>query len=288
MLHDRFSVWSVRLAMITVLLAMSSASVAASLDELRERGGIRIAVANEVPYGYLDAEGQARGAGPEVAQHLIDRLELGEIEWVETDFGELIAGLRAGEFDMAAAEMAILPERCELILYSEPNTTYGEGLLVRAGNPLELNAFDTFADRNDYRVAVMAGADQREILMALGVPEVKLVTITRNEEAIEVIVNGEADAYAATGLTVTALDEASQEVEAAMDFVDPVLDGEEVRSWGGFAFGPDAEALRDAINEALLDFKPTQAWEQILIDSGFSQEDVLNSFKYPTERLCRR
>ncbi|MGJ7461112.1 ectoine/hydroxyectoine ABC transporter substrate-binding protein EhuB [Halomonas sp. MA07-2] len=288
MLHDRFSVWSVRLAMITVLLAMSSASVAASLDELRERGGIRIAVANEVPYGYLDAEGQARGAGPEVAQHLIDRLELGEIEWVETDFGELIAGLRAGEFDMAAAEMAILPERCELILYSEPNTTYGEGLLVRAGNPLELNAFDTFADRNDYRVAVMAGADQREILMALGVPEVKFVTITRNEEAIEVIVNGEADAYAATGLTVTALDEASQEVEAAMDFVDPVLDGEEVRSWGGFAFGPDAEALRDAINEALLDFKPTQAWEQILIDSGFSQEDVLNSFKYPTERLCRR
>ncbi|QTF94107.1 ectoine/hydroxyectoine ABC transporter substrate-binding protein EhuB [Halomonas sp. BM-2019] len=285
---DSSPVWPVRLALAPLLLALASTSAATPLDEIRERGSIRIAVANEVPYGYLDAEGEARGAGPEVARQLIETLELGEIEWVERDFGELIPGLRAGEFDMAAAEMAILPERCEQILYSEPNTTYGEGLLVRAGNPLELQAYDDFAGRNDYRVAVMAGADQREILMALGVPEEKLVTITRNEEAIETLVSGEADAYAATGLTVTALDEVSQEVEAAMDFIDPLLDGEEVRSWGGFAFGPEAEELRDAINEALLAFKPTRAWEQILVDNGFSQEDVLNSFKYRTEQLCRR
>ncbi|WP_416140268.1 ectoine/hydroxyectoine ABC transporter substrate-binding protein EhuB [Halomonas sp. HK25] len=286
MRHDSSLVWPVRLALASLLLALASASGATPLDEIRERGSIRIAVANEVPYGYLDAEGQPRGAGPEVAQHLIETLEIGEIEWVEIDFGELMAGLRAGEFDMAAAEMAILPERCALVLYSEPNTTYGEGLLVRAGNPLELQAYDDFAGRNDYRVAVMAGADQREILMALGVPEEKLVTITRNEEAIETIASGEADAYAATGLTVTALDEASQEVEAAMDFIDPLLDGEEVRSWGGFAFGPEAKELRDAINEALLAYKPTSAWEQILVDNGFSQEDVLNSFKYRTEQLC--
>lgn len=283
---DSSTIRPLPIVLSSLLLALTSASVAAPLDDIRERGSIRIAVANEAPYGYLDAEGQARGAGPEVVRHLIETLEIGEIEWVESDFGELIPGLLADEFDMAAAEMAILPERCALILYSEPNTTYGEGLLVRSGNPLELQAYDDFAQRNDYRVAVMAGADQRETLMALGVPEEKLVTLTRNEEAIEAILGGEADAYAATGLTVTALDEASQEVEAAMDFIDPLLDGEEVRSWGGFAFGPESEELRDAINEALLAFKPTRAWEQILIDNGFSQEDVLNSFKYRTEQLC--
>ncbi|WP_444999351.1 ectoine/hydroxyectoine ABC transporter substrate-binding protein EhuB [Halomonas mongoliensis] len=288
MRHDSPPGWPACLALSTLLIALTPPSAAATLDEIRERGSIRIAVANEVPYGYLDTEGQPRGAGPEVAQHLIETLALGEIEWVETDFGELIPSLRRGEFDMAAAEMAILPERCERILYSEPNTTYGEGLLVLAGNPLELQAYADFAGRNDYRVAVMAGADQRDILMALGVPEEKLVTITRNEEAIETLTSGEADAYAATGLTVTALDEASREVEAAMDFIDPLVDGEEVRSWGGFAFGPEAEELRDAVNEALLAFKPTRAWEQILTDNGFSQEDVLSAFKYTTEQLCRR
>ncbi|MCG6659029.1 ectoine/hydroxyectoine ABC transporter substrate-binding protein EhuB [Halomonas campisalis] len=260
---------------------------AASLDEIRENG-IRIAVANEVPYGYLDSDGEPRGAGPEVALHLMEAIGVDDIEWIVTDFSDLIPGLREGRFDMAAAEMAILPHRCELILYSEPNTTYGEGLLVRAGNPLELQAYEDFAKRNDFRVAVMAGADQADTLKALGVAEEKIVTIERNEQAIDAILNGAADAYAATGLTVTALDQQSQEVEAAMDFIDPILDGEEVRSWGGFAFGPESEALRDAVNEALLAFKPTRAWEQTLVDNGFAQEDVLNSFKYRTEQLCQR
>lgn len=287
--HSRAG-WPARLAITALLLGLASASSAsaATLDEIHERGSIRIAVANEEPYGYIDEHGEPRGAGPEVALHLMDELGIESIEWIETTFGDLIPGLREGRFDMAAAEMAILPERCAQILYSEPNTTYGEGLLVRATNPGTITSYADFAQRDDVKVAVMAGADQREILMALGVPEEKLVTITRNEEAIETIASGEADAYAATGLTVTALDEASQEVEAAMDFIDPLLDGEEVRSWGGFAFGPEAEELRDAINEALLAFKPTRAWEQILIDNGFSQEDVLNSFKYRTEQLCRR
>lgn len=288
MRHDSITGWPVRLALASLLLGMAMPGLAVSLDEIRERGTIRIAVANEVPYGYLDDDGEARGAGPDVARHLIETLELAEIEWVETDFGDLIPGLREGRFDMAAAEMAILPERCERILYSEPNTTYGEGLLVSAGNPLELQAYDDFAGRNDYRVAVLDGADQREILMALGVPESKLVTITRNVDAIEAIVGGEADAYAATSLTVIALDEASPDVEAAQDFTDPVLNGEEVRSWGGFAFGPESHELRDAINEALLAFKPTGDWEDTLLDNGFSQIDALNSFKYSTERLCNR
>lgn len=286
MRNDSRAGWPMRLAAALLLAGVATAH-AASLEEIRDRGTIRIAVANEEPYGYLDDNGVARGAGPDVAKHLMEQIDIDDIEWVVTDFGDLIPGLREGRFDMAAAEMAILPERCEKVLYSEPNTTYGEGLLVRAGNPEELSAYDDFAAPNDHRVAVMAGADQREILLTLGVSEEKIVTIERNDEAVEAIVNGEADAYAATGLTVSALDEQSSEVEAALDFTDPMLDGEEVRSWGGFAFGPDAETLRDAVNQALADYKRTNAWEQTLTAYGFTQEDVLNSFKYSTEALCQ-
>ncbi|GGX77352.1 putative amino-acid ABC transporter periplasmic-binding protein y4tE [Litchfieldella qijiaojingensis] len=261
---------------------------AATLEELQDQGSIRIAVANEVPYGYLDDNGEAKGAGPEVAKPIIEALEIGEIEWVATTFGDLISGLQEGRFDMTAAEMAILPERCRQMIYSEPTTSYGEGLLVKASNPQEINAYNDFAERDDITVAVLDGADQREILQALGVPESRMVVIENNTDAIDAIVSGRADAYAATGLTVTELENQDQRVEVALSFVDPVIDGEEVRSWGGFTFPKGAESLRDAVNRELASYKNTPDWEQTLSKHGFTQDDILNSFKYTTEELCNK
>src|SRR5690625_7652485 len=89
-----------------------STATAASLEEIKDKGVIRIAVANEIPYGFIDPDGEAKGAGPEVAQHLVEELGIDEIEWVSTNSGSLIAGLQAGGFDAVAAEMAALAQRC--------------------------------------------------------------------------------------------------------------------------------------------------------------------------------
>ncbi len=65
--------------------------------------------------------------------------------------------------------MAILPQRCEQIIYSEPNSSYGEGLLVAKGNPKNIHDFESFAS-SGHKVAIMAGADQLEMMQALKVP----------------------------------------------------------------------------------------------------------------------
>src|SRR5690625_1038489 len=187
-------------------------ALAASLDEIKDRGVIRIAVANEIPYGFIDPSGEAKGAGPEVAKHIAKQLGIDKIEWVSTNFGSLIPGLQADRFDMVAAEMAILPQRCKQVIYSEPNSSYGEGLLVPAGNPNDLHSYDVFAD-GDYTVAIMAGADQLEMLQALGVDESKMLTISNNADAISTVSTGRADAYAATGLTAAELAKRSEQVE---------------------------------------------------------------------------
>jgi polar amino acid transport system substrate-binding protein len=259
---------------------------AASLEGLRNKGSIRIAIANEEPYGYMDTDEEAKGPGPDVARYIMGEIGIDDIEWVVTTFGDLIPGLQEGRFDMAAAEMAILPERCEKIIYSEPNTTYGEGLLVKTGNPGDLRSYSDFAKRNDYKVAILAGANQRGFLQKLGVPDDKIVTIENNDDAVEVIASGEADAYAATSLTVAGLAERSNEVQPSLNFVDPIIDGKEVRGWGGFAFNKDSQALRDAVNEVLVPYKFTDEWEETLTQYGFSILDVLNSFKYETAQLC--
>ena len=266
--------------------AMAGTAVnAATLADIQESGTIRIAVANEIPYGYIDPNGEALGAGPDVAKHIVEELGIENIEWVTAEFSGLIPGLQADRFDMVAAEMAILPARCEQVIYSEPNSSYGEGLLVAAGNPNDIHAYSDFAE-GDSKVAIMAGADQLEMLQALGVPEENMVTISSNADAISTVSTGRADAYAATGLTASGLAAQSDAVEVAGEFVDPVVNGEEVRSWGGFTFAQGSEDLRDAVNEVLTEFKGTQEWEDILTGYGFTEADVAGSTAHTTEELC--
>lgn len=261
------------------------AANAASLEEIKDKGTIRIAIANEIPYGYMDMSGEAKGPGPDVAKHIVEAMGIDNIQWETTNFSSLIPGLQANRFDVVAAEMAVLPQRCESVIYSVPNSTYGEGLLVQAGNPKDIHAFSDFAE-GDMKVAIMAGADQLEMLQELGVPQSNMVTISSNADAISTVSTGRAAAYAATGMTVSELADKSDEVQIVEEFEDPVIDGEEVRSWGAFAFSSDSEALRDAFNEHLVEFKKTDEWKEILSSYGFSKTDIEASFKRTTEELC--
>lgn len=273
----------------TVLaFGLNTAAFSADLAEIQENNTIRIAVANEIPYAYMDLDGKAKGVGPETISHIVKQLGIENIEWTTTNFGSLIPGLQADRFDVVAAEMAILPQRCEQIIYSEPNSSYGEGLLVAKGNPKDIHDFESFATSGN-KVAIMAGADQLEMLQAMNVPADAMVTISNNADAISTVASGRADAYAATSLTVGELASKGQgKVEAAHNFIDPVVDGETVRSWGGFAMSPDSPNLRDAINKELEKFKKTDEWKNIMLDNGFSEEDASESFKRTTAQLCAK
>lgn len=279
---------SLALAATAVIVGASTVSGpadAVSLQDIKDRGQVRIAVANEIPYGYIDMDGSAKGVGPDVAKQIMKQLGIENIEWVTTNFGSLIPGLQANRFDMVAAEMAVLPQRCREALFSEPNSSYGEGLLVAKGNPDDIHSFESFAD-SDKKVAIMAGADQLEMLQALGVPDDRMVTIANNADAISTVSTGRAAAYAATSLTVSELAEKSDQVEAAADFTDPVIDGEPVRSWGAFVFAQGSEDFRAAVNEELAKYKKTEAWQKTMTQYGFSETDAQESFNRSSEQLC--
>jgi polar amino acid transport system substrate-binding protein len=257
----------------------------ASLDQIKKRGFIRIAIANEIPYGYVDLNGDAKGAGPDVAKYIVHQLGIKEINWITTNFSSLIPGLQADRFDMVAAEQAINPDRCTKVIFSEPNSSYGEGLLVAKGNPKNVNAYSDFA-KGDKKVAIMAGADQLDMMQKLGVPQSNIVTIASNADAISTVATGRAAAYAATGLTAAELAQKSNKVQTVQDFKDPVIDGKTVRSWGGFVFAKDSKGLRDAVNKVLVKYKKTDAWKKDLKSYGFTDADLKASFEKTTADLC--
>lgn len=280
--------WPLTLAafIATSSIAMLGTVNATSLETIQKRGTVRIAVANEIPYGYMNLEGEAKGAGPDVIKIIMKNLGVDQIEWITTNFGSLIPGLQANRFDMVAAEMAILPERCKQVLYSEPNSSYGEGLMVAKGNPKNLHAYEDFSN-GEYKVAIMAGADQLEMMHALGVDDSHIVTIANNADAISTVATGRADGYAATSLTVSELASKSDKVEIAAPFTDPRIDGITIRSWGGFTFNQNATDLREAVNTELKKLKQNPEWSAILSNYGFTQADLDASFKPTTEQLCK-
>lgn len=285
---DMINMKSLTLTAIATALSagmVGGAASAATLKDIQDRGEVRIAIANEMPYGYMDMDGTAKGVGPDVAKHIMDKLGIKKIEWITTNFGSLIPGLQANRFDMVAAEMAILPQRCKQVLFSEPDSSYGEGLLVAKGNPDDIHSFESFAD-SDKKIAIMAGADQLEMLQEMGVPGDRMVTISNNADAISTVATGRASAYAATSLTVSELASKSDKVEPAAEFTDPIIDGEAVRSWGGFTFSQKSADFRDAVNAELAKYKQTEAWHKTMTDYGFSEADAKESFSKTTDELC--
>lgn len=282
----KHSFWTTILSSVAILaLNVAGTASATSLQQIKDRGVARIAIANEIPYGYSGLNGQAKGIGPDVARQVMQRLGVKKIEWSTTGFSSLIPGLKAHRFDLVAAEMAILSQRCKQVLFSEPNSSYGEGLLVANGNPDKLHSFEQFR-QGQSKIAIMAGADQLEILQALGVPQSNIVTISSNADAISTVSTGRASAYAATSLTVSQLAGKSPRVEAAANFSDPIVHDKPVRSWGAFAFAKDSEALRDAFNTELTKFKSTPAWRKTMARYGLSDADMNASFEKKANQLC--
>lgn len=274
------------LIVLSALMLASFTFAQSRLDEIMESGTIRIATANEIPYGWIDAAGEARGIAPDVAEAVLASMGIDNIEWTVTEFGSLIPGLKAGRFDMVAASQAILPDRCQQVLYSMVGSSYGEGLLVQAGNPLDIHGYEAFVENPDLTMGIVSGADQLEFAHAMGIPDSQLVAIQSNADALSAVATGRIDAYAATGLTAARLATESDKVELAQPFNDPVVDGVPVRSWGGFTFSQDNEALRDAYNEAFAEFRGTDEWKEIVMSHGLSQTDVDAIMAKTTEELC--
>ncbi|GAN78830.1 ectoine/hydroxyectoine ABC transporter substrate-binding protein EhuB [Acidocella aminolytica] len=275
------------LGLTAAAFALPSAAFAeTTLTKLRKRGFIRVAVANEVPYGYMDADGHAKGIGPDVAKHVLTSIGIKHIEWVVMPFGELIPGLRARRVDMVAAEQNILPARCQVVDFSVPDSSYGEGLLVKAGNPHNIHSYMDIKNNPKLKLAIVSGADELAIAHGLGIPDSQIVSIDANADALSSVSSGRVAAYGATELTVARLAKHSQAVEAATPFTQPIVNGKSVRSYGGFSFRKDETSLREAFDKSLTAFKATDGWAKILRDAGLSDASIKAAQQKTTPELC--
>jgi len=278
-----------RVALAAVLmLGLAGTPWAGTLQQIKKRGYIRIAVANEIPYGYMNSKGKAEGFGPTVAEHVLKEMGITDIQWTVVPFGSLIPSLKADRVDMVAASQAILPQRCTQVNYSIPNTTYGEGLMVKKGNPKNIHGYKDFVKNRNLKMGIVSGADQLEFAHKVGIKDSQIVTLRANTDAASAVASGRIDAYAGTQLTVVRLAKKSSRVQPADPFQDPIINGHPVRSWGGFTFNKKDTKLRKEFDKHLAAFQKKPQWRQILSHYGLDKHSIDEVHKKTTKELCSK
>lgn len=246
--------------------------------------GVTLGVANEVPFGSVGEDGEPTGIGPDVARAVLEEMGITEIDAQVVEFGELIGGLQAGQFDIITAGMYITPERAEQVHFTDPDYCVAESLAVEAGNPLGLEDYQSIVDNPDATVAVASGTVEVDYVADAGVPDDQIETYGDIESMYRALEAGEVDAVTGTLATVQTQADAREGMEAVEGFFPVTEDGEEILPCGGHAF--DDEEFRDAFNEVLNQFREDGTTTEIITSyEEFTEEDVAKANELTVEDL---
>jgi polar amino acid transport system substrate-binding protein len=252
------------------------------LAELFPDGSVTIGIANEIPYGYEDDSGEATGEAPEVAKAILTELGITEIDATVVDFGALIPGLQAGEYDMIAAGMFITPERAQEIIFSDPDYCGATAFAVPEGNPDGLTDFQSVVDAG-IDLGVLGGAVEEGYALDSGVPDGNVIRFSETAQAFEALSAGRIAAVALTDVTVATQVANLDGFESSEPFI-PVVNGEEQLGCGGFGF-VDQE-FRDIFNTKLKEFQDEAKILPLVEEFGFSEASVEKAAELTVDDLA--
>ncbi|MER5882773.1 ectoine/hydroxyectoine ABC transporter substrate-binding protein EhuB [Streptomyces sp. NPDC001941] len=253
-----------------------------ALDRLRSQRTVRLGIAGEVPYGYVDEQGEFTGEAPELAKIIFKRLGIEHVQPVATDFASLIPGLNSQQFDVVSAGMYINKERCEQVVFADPEYQMLDAFIVRKGNPKDLRSYEDVV-KAGARLATGAGYAEIGYAVAAGYPEKDIVILQDQVAGLNAVESGRVDVFAGTALTTREVVKKSSRAESTEPFA-AVVDGEKQIDGGGFAFRPTDTALRDAFNTELHTMKKSGELLRVLRRFGFTEREMTT---LTAEELCR-
>jgi polar amino acid transport system substrate-binding protein len=266
----------ISLSTLLGLIGFLSQQNDSSLQNLRERGFIRIGYAVEAPYAFLDSNGDVTGESPELAKRVVSQLGIPNIEWIQTDFDNLIPELIEGRFDVIAAGMFITAERAEIVAFSEPCFHVKQGLLVAAGNPHQLGSYSDILSHPELKIAVITGAIEETLLRDIGIPDAQILPVPDARTGETAVKTALADAFALSSVSIRwmSLMDESQLIEMAEPFEQVHAEAFIYYGYGGFAFRQNERHLLNEWNAVLADFVSSPEHLQLVEEFGFSSAEL--------------
>ncbi|CAN7742077.1 ectoine/hydroxyectoine ABC transporter substrate-binding protein EhuB [Ensifer adhaerens] len=270
-------------ASVSTLMALVATTPAAAdddkLQQLKEQGFARIAIANEPPFTAVGADGKVSGAAPDVAREIFKRLGVADVVASISEYGAMIPGLQAGRHDAITAGLFMKPERCAAVAYSEPVLCDAEAFALKKGNPLKLMSYKDIADNPDVKIGAPGGGTEEKLALEAGVPRDRVIVVPDGQSGLKMLQDGRIDVYSLPVLSINDL--MSKANDPNLEVVAPV-EGAPVYC-DGAAFKKGDEALRDAFDVELAKLKESGEFAKIIEPYGFSAKAAMSTTR---EKLC--
>jgi polar amino acid transport system substrate-binding protein len=258
-------------------VAASGASPAAAqsvLEEVQQRGTLRVGMSTFVPWAMRDKQGELMGFEIDVARKVAADMGV-EIEFVPTAWSGIIPALLAGKFDVIIGGMSITPERNLTVNFTIPYAHSGQQM---AANKELAGDFDSLEDFNDSAVTITC----RRGIVACQLAEEKfpkatLLQFDDDAQAFQEVVNGNAHAV------ISSAPKPRFWSEASPDKIFVANDGENL-SRGDEAFAlrkGDVDALNFFSNWILVN--TSNGWLQKTHDYWFKSQAAWKDMVAPSE-----
>lgn len=279
------------IAMTPAVLSGCGGSTSASsedvLSQARKAGIIRVGFANEAPYGYADSSGKLTGEAPTVAGAIMKKLGVPGLEGVLTEFGSLIPGLMANRFDMIAAGMFITPQRCNAILFSNPDYVATEALAVKVGNPHNLTDYQSVV-KAQVVVGAESGAVEGPWMQQSGVPSSRIQLYPDGPTGMQALASGRIDAFALTAISLEYLVKTGgyKNLEVTAPFI-PVISGKQQIDAGGYGFRKSESSLATQFNQQLTAMQKSGELLKLVSPFGFAGTTVTGAYQLTSAQACK-
>ncbi|ANP89402.1 ectoine/hydroxyectoine ABC transporter substrate-binding protein EhuB [Rhizobium leguminosarum] len=269
-------------ASLSVLLITAAGPASAAddkLEQLKEQGYARIAIANEPPFTAVGADGKVSGAAPDVARAIFEKLGVKEVVASISEYGAMIPGLQAGRHDAITAGLFMKPERCNAVAYSEPILCDAEAFALKKGNPLKLTSYKDIADNPDAKIGAPGGGTEEKLALEAGVPRDRVIVVPDGQSGIKMLQDGRIDVYSLPVLSIHDL--MAKANDPNLETVAPVVNAPVYCD--GAAFRKQDVALRDAFDVELKKLKESGEFAKIIEPYGFSAKAAMSTSR---EKLC--
>jgi polar amino acid transport system substrate-binding protein len=180
------------LCALFVVQASTEPATARTLQQIRNSGELRVAIALASPWAMRDRDDNFLGYEVDIAQALAADIGT-EVRFVVYEADELMTAVEIGEADIVIAALPITVERALHVNFSAPHTVGGLTLATRLEST---RSVDTLADLDDsdYSLAIVTNSAAAALARRL-LPRMAVREFATPSEAAAALVNGDVDAY---------------------------------------------------------------------------------------------